>query len=421
MVNVPPGAHVVLRDMEGSRKVFRITTGGKDLRMGKYPPVPADAVLGVPYGATLRRGESGWVRHHRVGLEASVEELGDAGETNQHLAQDNSAQALTPGQVSEMKRKCNSEDVVTALASNSATFSSKTRFAQEKYLKKKQQKHVQQINILRPTMMELCEAYLSQSRQKMCGLRFDYLSAILCQADARIGARILALDCACGLVTGALAQQLAGSGRVFRVHGSSCPDKGITELDLGVAQNVVRSIPLEVLQAKDPYFHPWLQTPDNLSQEATPEERCRWEARCQRSDTRQGDVRDLLDGPPLNAIVIVAGDEDVDLASDALSVGLSHLGPNGRVVIFGSNLQPLAAKQGEMRSGGSFLEVRLIQLFTRELQVLPQRTHPFMTQDARHMEGFLLTATKVVDEPGCESSGAANGNTTGAPKRHRNS
>merc|ERR1712050_128516 len=79
------------------------------------------------------------------------------------------------------------EQVVEALASNSSTFATKTKFAREKYIKKKQQKHVQQVTILKPSAMELCETYLKQSRAKMCNLRFDYLSSILSQADVCTG------------------------------------------------------------------------------------------------------------------------------------------------------------------------------------------------------------------------------------------
>merc|ERR1712061_162724 len=99
----------------------------------------------------------------------------------------------------------------------------------------------------------------------------------------------------------------------------------------------------------------------------------------------------------MGGVIIVAGDEDTALAADALALGLARLGPSGRLVMFGQHMQPLAARQGAMRADSGFVDVRLTQLFTREYQVLPQRTHPIMSAEAMLSDGFLLAATKVVE------------------------
>merc|ERR1712228_1011431 len=97
-----------------------------------------------------------------------------------------------------------------------------------------------------------------------------------------------------------------------------------------------------------------------------------------------------------DGVVIVAGDDECELADEALDVGIRFLRPGGRLVVYGQHLQPLATRQGVMRSSDGFIDVRLHQLFTREYQVLPQRTHPIMQPDAMLMEGFVLTASKVL-------------------------
>lgn len=399
--NIQPGSHVILRDSEGSQKVFFLAEGCVDLRMGKYGPIPAEAVLSVPYGTTLRRSPDGqWERVRRsVDSGAGEEEKAEVHETNRFLAQDNSAQALTPQEVKEMKGSCTGEEIVEALASNSSTFASKTKFAQEKYLKKKAQKHVQQVAILRPTVMDLCETYLKHFRLKVCGLRFDYLSSILCHADIRSGGRYFLLDCAAGLVAGAMAQQLAGSGQVFRVFHNSCPEKGLIELDLTEAElGSVRQISLEALQSEDPFSHEWLQPPV----EGPDPNQARQDARKTRHERRKADFEDLQ-SKPVDAAVIVAGDDDSELAAEALEVGLQQLASGGRVVVFGHHLQPMAALQGTWRTGGSFVDVRLEQLFTREYQVLPLRTHPHMSAEAELCGGFILSASKVIGD--CPSFG----------------
>merc|ERR1719414_888765 len=118
---ITPGSHVVLRDADAVQKVFQVNYG-KDLRMGKYPPIPAEAVLAVPYGTILRRMEGDWARHWHSSVEAMSSVAMEAAEDNQHLAQDNSAQALSPAEVHKLKGELTGEEVIEALASNSTTF-----------------------------------------------------------------------------------------------------------------------------------------------------------------------------------------------------------------------------------------------------------------------------------------------------------
>jgi len=414
------GSHVVLRDTQGERRVFHLGSSDRALKMGKYPPIPIEAVLAVPHGATLWRVDNAWVRHHRLGMDAGTCEAAEVSETNQHLAQDGSAQALTPDEVRDLKQKHSGEQVVEAIASNSSTFESKTKFAQEKYLKKKNVKHLQQITVLRPTVMELCETYMQQSRLKMCGLRFDYLSSILCQADLQSHGRYFVVDCACGLVVAAMAQQLCGLGHIFRGYSRGCPDKGLAELDIGDARRAVHSLPLEALRSSDPWSHEWFQPSRESAAsqvaEAPEEKRALIESKAMRAQHRRESLQELL-AQPVDAVVVVTGEEDVELTAEAVEVGLAHLGPGGRLVMYGQLLQPLAARQGELRANDGFIDVRLIQLLTREYQVLPMRTHPHMSAEAQLTDGFLLSATKVVDagmDEGTQVQAAAGGKLSAA-------
>eukprot|EP00931_Biecheleriopsis_adriatica_P055796 TRINITY_DN33065_c0_g1_i1.p1 TRINITY_DN33065_c0_g1~~TRINITY_DN33065_c0_g1_i1.p1 ORF type:complete len:433 (+),score=89.16 TRINITY_DN33065_c0_g1_i1:44-1342(+) len=426
--NIPRGSHVVLRDSEGFQKVFSLHAKCVDLHMGRYGAIPAEAVLAAPYGATLRKEASGqWERVRRVADTPESEKAEEVPvEDNRNLAQDNSAQGLSPAEVRALKGTCSGGEVVEALASNSATFASKTKFAQEKYLKKKQQKHVQQVVLLRPTVMELCETYLKHMRNKVCGLRFDYLSSLLCHADVCSGRRYFVLDCAAGLVTGAISQQMAGHGQVYRVFRGGCPEKGLNELDLSEAErNSVRPLALEVLLSSDPMSLEWLRPPAGIDheipQEAEAHAAQRQEARTSRYQQRLADFQ-ALEAAPVDSVVIVAGDDE-ELEADALEAGLARLAPGGRVVVFGHHLQPLASLQGSWRAG-HFVDVRLEQLFTREYQVLPLRTHPHMVADAQLCEGFILSACKVIatsDTDAVDASGGGADDTVRTGKRRRRS
>jgi len=210
-----------------------------------------------------------------------------------------------------------------------------------------------------------------------------------------------------------MAQRLAGSGRIFRAFSGGVSDKGLQELDLGEKRRVVQDLPLDVLQSIDPLAHEWVRLPPlpGPDVESTVEERSRREARVARVEQRRQILRDFQ-SCSLDAVVVVAGDEDAEIVADVVDVGLTQLSCGGRIVILGQHLQPLAARQGAMRSSGDFVDVRLTQLFTREFQVLPQRTHPHMAAEVNHCEGFLLAASKVAFTDGDVAIGSA-------PKRRR--
>lgn len=435
---IESGSHVVLRDNEGTQKVFRLV-GDKGLRMSRYPAIPLDVVVGAPYGAYLRYSDGAWSRQRQYSFEESGfggtstdgDVQAETAENNRFLAQDGSAQSLRPDEISDLKKRCSGEEVIAAIAASSSTFAAKTKFSQEKYLKKKQAKHIQQVLLLKPTVMELCETYMKISRSKVCGLRFDYISSILCQGDVHSGGRYLVLDCAMGLITGAMASQLGGVGRIFRVFSGGCSDKALQELDLGDRAAVVHQLPLDVLQGPDPLVHEWACLPSTAvdaskssqgadAQEKSAADAARMESRVQRAQQRRGLLQDFLGGVGLDAAILVAGEGD---ELDSVSVGVlalasQRLVPGGRLVIFGHHLQPMAEQQGAMRTSGNWVDVRLTQLFTREYQVLPQRTHPHMAQDVMHCEGFLLVGTRVVDIP-TDAADIAGADGDSAAKRQR--
>jgi len=386
-----------MRDNDGQRRVAFLSASCKELRISRYQPIPVETALGLPYGVTLRYEAGEWSRVGRAETTAIGPAASEEYETNQNLAQDGSAQALTAAEVRAMKASSSGKEVVEALVSNSASFATKTKFAQEKYLKKKAARHLQQVTLLRPTLMELSETYLQQFRAKACGLRFDYLSSLLCHADVRCGRRFLVLDSACSLVVGGMAQLMNGQGRVFRAYRAGCSDKALAELDLGQRRQIVRPIPLDVVASESPLAHEWLRPPpEEREGEAAPsaQDTQKLAARQNRIRQRKADVEDLL-AAPMDGLVAVAGDDEAELLSEFLEAGLPRLAFGGRLLVFGQQMQPLAARQGALRASGNFIDVKMHQLHTREYQVLPQRTHPIMSAEALICEGFLLMATKV--------------------------
>ena len=55
--------------------------------------------------------------------------------------------------------------------------------------------------------------------------------------------------------------------------------------------------------------------------------------------------------------------------------------------------------EGTALAGYDFTHVRLEEFLLREQQVLPNRTHPMMQAEIRLVNGFLLSAIKVLPRP----------------------
>jgi tRNA (adenine-N(1)-)-methyltransferase non-catalytic subunit len=69
--------------------------------------------------------------------------------------------------------------LISKLIENSETFQKRTKFSQEKYLRKKMQKYQVSFEVKKPTALELCETYSQQAPNKILNLRPDSLGLIL--------------------------------------------------------------------------------------------------------------------------------------------------------------------------------------------------------------------------------------------------
>lgn len=70
-------------------------------------------------------------------------------------------------------------EMVEKICAGSKTFKEKTTFSQEKYIRKKTQKHVDILRLQRPTIRLLVDCYYQQNPMKIMNLRADLLAEIL--------------------------------------------------------------------------------------------------------------------------------------------------------------------------------------------------------------------------------------------------
>ena len=103
----------------------------------------SDSAIGQPFG-----GKFEIKRQHLVAVEADEllrqedeEEEGDSKRSNRGIVDDAASQKLSYEEIQKMKKSgCSGQDILDSVVQNSASYSERTKFSQEKYIKKKAKK-----------------------------------------------------------------------------------------------------------------------------------------------------------------------------------------------------------------------------------------------------------------------------------------
>eukprot|EP01038_Epipyxis_sp_PR26KG_P010132 gene10132-13630_t len=177
---------------------------------------------------------------------------------NSFYVDTNTAQKLKDVDIHRLKASgLSGEEIIQTLIQNSGTFSSKTEFAQEKWIKRKEKKYKRRIRVYKCTPSLLCQAYFTKSREKICNLRQDTLAQIVSQSGIHSGGRVMVIESMIGLVVGALAYRMNGKGRIIAVYGGQQPHLDLVHsLNLDLQSiSIIETVPSNELgpAAKDVY------------------------------------------------------------------------------------------------------------------------------------------------------------------------
>ena len=143
---------------------------------------------------------------------------------NRGYVDTNTAQKLSNIDIKKLKESgASGKQIIASLIANSDTWSSKTEFAQEKWLKRKQKKYIRCMRIVKSCPATVCEVYHAKNKEKICGLRWDSLAQILSASGIHSGSRVLVFDGVLGLAVGSVAYRLRGKGIVLASYAGQQP------------------------------------------------------------------------------------------------------------------------------------------------------------------------------------------------------
>lgn len=344
----------------------------------------------------------------KVGEIATVAQLNieKSGKDNRDITDDGDSQKMTKDDITRLRDEdLSSSNIVEKLITNSKTFASKTGFSQEKYLKKKEKKYFEYVQIRRPTVRLLAQMYFRQDPSRTQGLRIDDLSQMLTYSNVQSeGDYILYDSGTSGLVTAALIHAIGPdtTGRLIHMHpGNECQKNAFVAMQFPREQ-VERCINVNIYSVLRCFYQSGCDTVETSeSGDATSEGEST--NRKRKAETNEGEppakkkpgwqlenekacavLTEKVDG-----LIVVAKEHPVKIVEELLS----FVKGGRNIVVFNLLKEPLQDLYLFLKSRTDFINIRVSNNFLRHYQVLPDRTHPYVNMTSG---GYLLSATKLV-------------------------
>jgi tRNA (adenine-N(1)-)-methyltransferase non-catalytic subunit len=315
---------------EASGKLQFVKPKGK-LRIGKQW-VKLDQLKQLEYNK-LYEVDRGDIIPSSVETAGLVEELTGG---NKEFFDDNTAQALSGSEVVALKAERGGHEVIDRLVEGSSTFALKTQFAQEKYLKKKQAKHLNAFKMLRPTSHSIAEALYILGYKR--SLRPDILANMVTLSNVNFHRKPLITDQVQGLLIGTFLQRTGQSVHYFREVGKF---KALDYFNL-TREDRLRMVPFEENSA------------------------------------------------PFDCMIVAQRNSPLEF----LQQHVGSIRGSGHIVLHSHELSWLGECQDWLLSQSLAVDVQIDEIWTREYQVLPDRTHPLMGGPG--FSGYVLSGIKVV-------------------------
>ncbi len=374
--------------------------------------IEVDSLIGAPYGSIFQIDGMVLSRVKEDLAELDIEMmLGDdkddegkvkAGKgDNSNYNDTNTAQKLTVEEILKLKESgVSGSQIIQSLIANSDTWNAKTEFAQEKWLKKKQQKYMKRMRIVETTPQALCEVYHTKSRDKICGLRYDSLAQIVSHSGVYAGCRALVIETCIGLVVGSLAQRMHGAGLMLALYAGQQPHFELVDA-LNLSDELINVVQPFSSAELGPAIRDIEANGFSSSASAPvcePREQPVFKAESQRvikahnrTGRRPEDVALVRHQLRLgvNSLVIACKYNILPILKKSLEMLL----PSSPFVIYCEFMEPLVECYLYLVNNNLAIRVATSDTWTREFQTLPGRVHPQMYMSTS--SGYILSGIYV--------------------------
>ena len=141
-------------------------------KVGRSSRVSLSPLIGEPFGSFFEvsgknvRKLSEEDLDNQQAISSSATSI--SGGDNRSFSDTNTAQKLTPGEIDELRAQgATGKDIIQSLIANSESWTNKSEFSQEKWLRRKQKKYMQQFRVLKCTPGSICRTYYQKNPSKL--------------------------------------------------------------------------------------------------------------------------------------------------------------------------------------------------------------------------------------------------------------
>ncbi|CAH8451131.1 unnamed protein product [Schistosoma rodhaini] len=382
--------------------------------------------IGVPFGSTFSvSGDQIHPIKHESIIDIEIppnneEKYGGVeSKDNRNIKYSQANQKLTGSYIEQLRLNgVSGQDILDQLVEGNSNFEQKTPFSQQKYLKRKKDRHLGLFSVEKPKARICFEIYNNIRPEKCLGLRFDTVCRILSYANIHAGSTVLLCETCSGLITAAVLERIGidqPKGSVIQFyHGSSFPKSEISPVYGNSYSEKVHPVrlldvlPILLYKATLDTDHNFVENHvDNsdsqisskirkIDEDISSEEIAQIE---NQNAPRQSKISEYYissfnqifgnNRPTPDSLVIVTRFHPVDL-----TLTLLQFLPIGRpFVVYTQYIQPLVDLYNILKRRGGITHLRLTDSWFRHIQVLPERTHPEINMSCSN--GYLLTGYTV--------------------------
>lgn len=363
---------ILLVDNQGNKELVKVR-GPKNYKMHKNATceIKGTDIIGQPFGTIIEITQSSSIVRndlHSLSQDDDNVNFDDDEETkdNRNIKSGDKNQQLTWEDIEYMKTQGKGgKELIETILAGSKTFAEKQGFSKEKYLKKLKAKYLTYIELRYPTMKEICDYYFEQNTPTAINLRFDTLGYMTHLAGIHFKSKVILLDNTRGILP-SIALERVTEGSVTKVSLFDQPNPDF----FNEMPALMKNPNIDHNNLKTLLYPAYLRNKEG-------EQKADFEA---------------LESSKATACIIAHNKHTpVDLfkiAQPYLSTKASQL------VVFSPFIEPLAELEMYLRENKLCLLAAINELWMREHQVLPKRTHPEMLSESAH-SGFILTTTII--------------------------
>ncbi|KAG5684779.1 hypothetical protein PVAND_013992 [Polypedilum vanderplanki] len=368
----------------------------------------------------------------------------ESGSDNRNILDDGKSQSLSYEEIINMRQTLSdSKEIIGTIIANSNSFNQKTEFSQEKYIKKKEKKYFEFIQVRKPTLRLLTEIFYRQDPEKALGLRMDSLSQLISYSGVNsMGNYLIYESGSSGLVPAAFLNSMGdhGDARLVHLHPGNFPQmQAVYALNL-TDHHLKRCSSVNIYSVLRQYYQGIEENVETLSQTESENEKMDIDESSRKRKLENDDTEDDNKPPKrqnfeedenneqqnevpisdenssntltdreekkrkwqldndeairlfkekFDSLTIVAKEDPFPIVKELLP--FIH---NGRpVVIFHACKEVLMECYTSLKNHNLLINVRLFSNFMRDYQVLPMRTHPAIQLQGN--SGWLLVGYTV--------------------------